>query len=948
MASVRRHRKTTQRLQKKHGQTKDRENARRIHPDHRDERDFPFLASFFSQRISSPWNNPKNHDPTMPYRYTPSAPRHFNPPNTNGNGHGHDSSSGRNHTDDYNEYDYDHDYDQAYDYEDGYHPTVAHAMSSSPPTSTSNSLTHARPSGGRKSSEAVNLNHLLNFSLPPRQPKNDRPLPRRSRGNRNNAFHKEKYVNAQFRFVMKPAASASTTSSATTHSSSVSAAAAAVAVTGKSYAAHLADPDVFFDWPNILQVIVPTVSALTLAQGDDLPSVTDDGGLQARSGSGRIGDSGLTPGDLLRARREREREGMSCPICLGHPVAGRITKCGHIFCFPCILHYFQLSDIPRTAKCPICGDTIQDRLLKAVKWWDPQSQITWMGKGGEDQGHQHGGGGGGTGQGTDSSEKVSLHHLASHDDIDDDSGHEPIVPGAGDRALDPSESASQSSPHTLTMRLVQRPHISTLALPRSSTWLSDAVPSTTAPWHFAPDVLAFSKFMLASTEYMVSELNGNISELEHEKIVLRGDELGITFVDAAIRSCRDQIEKAKMELDTPLLRKAEKEAREAIDEIQNKDQLLQKSRRLIDLDQPPVGQLADDAPLAFSSGPTLPLPTPPPPPPPTTAASSKVTTGPPPKPKSKNRKGANSVTNTVTTSASEPPCYYYYQSATGANIYLHPLDIKILLAHFKTYTSFPNTITVRPEGADEGTINEELRRRCKYLAHLQLGTEVVFVEADLEGTIGSEAVGHFEQALKQRRNRRRDKVKKEDRAKSKWEAKEREKMPFTAKPTMEEAEGDHDFLLALERSTFETGRPGSRFGSDFLASSNSPPPESHLSGRSLPIHSSGSRPTSNNIDSNSGWGAGAKPSFASALHLPHDPNRSMAPRRKEEVDADTEQAWNSFMASAASETVSEPGVRTAEGELEGAGATSSSAAAGGKKKKAKKVVLSMSSGGRRG
>jgi len=35
-------------------------------------------------------------------------------------------------------------------------------------------------------------------------------------------------------------------------------------------------------------------------------------------------------------------EFISCPICLYPPNAGKMTKCGHIFCWPCILHYLRL------------------------------------------------------------------------------------------------------------------------------------------------------------------------------------------------------------------------------------------------------------------------------------------------------------------------------------------------------------------------------------------------------------------------------------------------------------------------------------------------------------------------------------------------------------------------------------------------------------------------------
>ncbi|EDS30310.1 RING finger protein 10 [Culex quinquefasciatus] len=46
-----------------------------------------------------------------------------------------------------------------------------------------------------------------------------------------------------------------------------------------------------------------------------------------------------------------------CPICLYPPVAAKMTKCGHVYCWPCILHYLALSD-KSWRKCPICYDAI--------------------------------------------------------------------------------------------------------------------------------------------------------------------------------------------------------------------------------------------------------------------------------------------------------------------------------------------------------------------------------------------------------------------------------------------------------------------------------------------------------------------------------------------------------------------------------------------------------------
>lgn len=54
-----------------------------------------------------------------------------------------------------------------------------------------------------------------------------------------------------------------------------------------------------------------------------------------------------------------------CPICLCQPMAAKITRCGHIYCWSCILHYLALSDKESRA-CPICFETVPKVDLKSV------------------------------------------------------------------------------------------------------------------------------------------------------------------------------------------------------------------------------------------------------------------------------------------------------------------------------------------------------------------------------------------------------------------------------------------------------------------------------------------------------------------------------------------------------------------------------------------------------
>ena len=54
-------------------------------------------------------------------------------------------------------------------------------------------------------------------------------------------------------------------------------------------------------------------------------------------------------------------EAPKCPICLGPPVAGRITKCGHIYCWHCMIHHMSCEAINGCNTCPLCENFVYSR-----------------------------------------------------------------------------------------------------------------------------------------------------------------------------------------------------------------------------------------------------------------------------------------------------------------------------------------------------------------------------------------------------------------------------------------------------------------------------------------------------------------------------------------------------------------------------------------------------------
>ena len=315
----------------------------------------------------------------------------------------------------------------------------------------------------------------------------------------------------------------------------------------------------------------------------------------------------------------------------------------------------------------------------------------------------------------------------------------------------------------MRMRLMQRPKITTLALPRSYTWPSDLVAPHQAPFHFLPDVYDYAKFMLATPAYLISDLTRDLDQLSAERrsMATMNDHLGISFVDGAEQKLRHQIAKAAA-LETPALRDAIDKALRDQHEIEQRVARMQHhtqeeaAAQIQSLEVP-------EALLAVKSGGYMS------PPRPTPTAGSSIDAPPAP----------NRTVHRQRRNLNPPPpstsTYYFYQAASGLPIFLHPLDSKILLSRFCGYASFPDTITIRVEAFSEGTVNDDLRKRCKYLAHMPESADVVFVEADLRGVVGIEGLKNFEVALKTRRARRLEKARKDDRARARAEEREREK-----------------------------------------------------------------------------------------------------------------------------------------------------------------------------
>ncbi|KAI8366779.1 uncharacterized protein BYT42DRAFT_587850 [Radiomyces spectabilis] len=529
----------------------------------------------------------------------------------------------------------------------------------------------AQQTGGATDKKGrVSLNHLLNFSFPQRQAPQHSYTPRKVRSTSYQPYNKERFVNANFRFLVNACG---------------------------DYTVNMADPDANFDWDKIEQVLISAAE---------------------------------TP---------------SCPICLSPPTAARVTKCGHIFCLPCILHYLELRENPRKLwrKCPICWDAIYERDLKSVRIQHPYAVANPQGN---------------------------------------------------------SFTGSVSEGDHVEMCLIQRAAHSTLAFPISDTWpvpadiLRQYLDANAAlnPWHFTPNAMQFAKFMLTSPDYIETEYKRDRRELldaandatswgstEEMPYIERS----IEQVDSKLKDTNEQRSK-EMEL-------AMQTSRNIFHDVTDRS-VAGKNRTLVASKKEIISQPADDVeiPEAYrqlhlrldqdkvnneSS-----------------SVRQETKTSTPKKPADAKRLDETALHD-----------FYFFQAVDGQHLYLHPLDIRILKYEYTDYPSFPRQLNITVTGVEETTVTEDLRKRFKYLSHLPLACDVTFLEAEMKDIVSEKTLKAFSHELKMRAKKRQDRVKREEKIRRAAEAKQRKQTQSVPRYDEEQIRNDPFFAAYRPMSAEE-------------------------------------------------------------------------------------------------------------------------------------------------
>ncbi|EMC98141.1 hypothetical protein BAUCODRAFT_32138 [Baudoinia panamericana UAMH 10762] len=315
----------------------------------------------------------------------------------------------------------------------------------------------------------------------------------------------------------------------------------------------------------------------------------------------------------------------------------------------------------------------------------------------------------------------------------------------------------------VVLRLMKRRQASTLAMPREST---DVIPTgDSIPWYFAAEVMDYARMMKGSEDYMSQQYDEAIAavqQLEKEDELMFGEDA--EWTGRAIRFLNEAREKVRGIGNAPLLpRKPEQQ-----DVVDGGVQLPQRAPIVFnnddDDDVPEMYRLrqavhAPTAPIAQQE--------------PSEEQSSADDAAPHP---SEVPRTLHEMRLRQNAGKPEPSEYLFYQ--TRPHYYLSPLDIRILKAAFGSYTLFPSSILPRVERVSSGhVIDDELRKRVKYVAHLPYGCEVAFLECDWTDLVAANVLEEFKPMLDRRRKKHDEKDAREEKERLRIErAEERELM----------------------------------------------------------------------------------------------------------------------------------------------------------------------------
>ena len=463
----------------------------------------------------------------------------------------------------------------------------------------------------------------------------------------------------------------------------------------------------------------------------------------------------------------------------------------------------------------------------------------------------------------------------------------------------------------VVLRLVKRKAGSTLAMPRES---GEVVPKGEhIPWHLATEVMDYAHLMKGSEDYMNQQFDealAAIELLEKEDELMFGEDA--EWTNRAKRMIHESKEKIRGVGNPPEQPKKPEPRSERAPIVFNEN-----DEGVPDMYLEKHAQHAQHAPSTNGAE--------------TNNADASART--------ETQDNANYVPRTIAEMRNrnvekpQPNEYLFYHGLQ--HYYLSPLDIRILQAEFGSYKQFPSSILPRVERVSSGhVVDDELRRRVKYLGHLPYGCEVGFLECDWTDTVSPDILKDFAVQIDRRRKRHSEKDAREEKDRVRIEkASEREiaHIRRNKRPSI-----PNDLFSADNLPTL----PGSVTDSSANEHGSSPPWAHRTTSAFASLASPGTSPNAQRTV----WGTAAVAADADYANLPPDSDFAVSDGWLQGWEKDMMREEDELVAQAAQLSMQNGGDASAS-----AGGNDAASAAGGKGKKGKKgkKITLMSTSNRR-
>jgi hypothetical protein len=460
----------------------------------------------------------------------------------------------------------------------------------------------------------------------------------------------------------------------------------------------------------------------------------------------------------------------------------------------------------------------------------------------------------------------------------------------------------------VVLRLVTRKPGSTLAMPRES---GDVVfKGEHIPWHLATEVMDYAHLMKGSEDYMnqqYDEALAAIELLEKEDELMFGEDS--EWTGRAKRLIRESKEKIKG-IGNPPEQPKKPESRperapiqfNASDEGVPEMYLTKHAQHTPSLDGSAEPYIASDS-----------VP-------------------------SENNTNANYVPKTIAEMRArhlekpQPNEYLFYHGLQ--HYYLSPLDIRILQAAFGSYKHFPSSILPRVERVSNGhVVDDELRKRVKYLGHLPYGCEVGFLECDWTDTVSPEILKDFATQIDRRRKRHSEKEARE----------EKDRVRIEKASEREIAHIRRNKRPSIPDDLFSADNLPSLGGGSATDSSGTSPPWAHRTNSAFAsLASPGTSPNAQRTV----WGTAAVQMDAEYANLPGDSEFGVSDGWLQGWEKDMMREEDELVAQAAQMSLQNGAEAVAAAASASAEGDAGTAGKGKKGKKGKKITL-MSTSNRR-